>query len=113
MAEMEHLHKPGLRLGQALAAHDPGGRPRIAEARVLRLLEAEGDTLLDIVQGVARQLATSGQPVDWTDLAELILSDGTEEWGRSVRERVGFDYYRAVDGGSRSPDREESKEEES
>lgn len=111
MATLDGLHRPRLRLGQALAARDANGRTRVAEPRVLRLLAAEGETLLTALRGVVQQLGAAGQPLDWTDVAELVLSDGAGEWARRVREDIGFDYYRTVDADSRSADGAEEKEE--
>jgi CRISPR type I-E-associated protein CasB/Cse2 len=97
MAAMDGLHRPGVRLGNALAARDAARRPRVSEARVLRLLAAEGEALRVVLRGVVRQLATAGQAADWTDLAELLLTDPESRRGRHVRRAVAFDYYRMAD----------------
>lgn len=86
MAEMAGLHQRGVRPGRALA------RNKVAEARVLRLLKAEGEALLDLVRTIAHQLKSQGARVDWTDLAGLV------HWGGhpaqdSVRRRIALDYY--------------------
>ena len=89
LAELGNLHSPKVPLGRALAAADAG------EARVLRLLRAEGDPLLRLCRTVTHRLATQGKPVNARDLAELVLSDGHERWAAQVRRRIARDYYRA------------------
>jgi CRISPR type I-E-associated protein CasB/Cse2 len=86
MASMSGLLRSGRRLGQALAA------ATIAEPRVLRLLRAQDDALLDAVRVTAQQLAAAGQAVDWLDFAFLVLSDGGRNEAR-VRRRIARDYY--------------------
>jgi CRISPR type I-E-associated protein CasB/Cse2 len=99
LARAPGSHRPGRRVGQALAEAE------IAEARVLRLARAQDEALLEAVRAVAHQLATAGVRVDWSDVAELILSDGAP-WQEDVRRRLFLDYYRALQRGSR----EETKE---
>lgn len=86
MAEMAGLHQGGIRPGRALA------RNRVAEARVLRLLRADGVTLLDLVRTIAHQLKSQGARVDWTDLAGLVHWDGHPAQD-GVRRRIALDYY--------------------
>jgi CRISPR system Cascade subunit CasB len=74
-------------LGRALATAD------VAEPRMLRLLRARGDRLLDTVRVVSRQLASVAVPVDWADFARLIFLDGGAT-GEKVRRRIASDYYR-------------------
>jgi len=90
MAELRGLHVPSCRLGHALAAAD------IAEARVLRLLRAGGESLFDSVRVIARHLATTATPVSCTDLALLVLSDGRTD-DEPVRRRIARDYYSRLD----------------
>jgi len=88
MAEMKGLHRPGRALGRVLAEAE------VSEARVLRLLRAQGeDALAAAVRAVVHQLASGGHRVDWHDLAELIRSAGRPFEG-SVRRRIATDYYR-------------------
>lgn len=94
MAEMAGLHSGGLSLGRALAG--PSGSERlVSEARVLRLLQAHGESLLRLVRPVAHQLASRGARLDWTDLAHLVLSDGKESQDH-VRRRIALDYYASL-----------------
>jgi CRISPR type I-E-associated protein CasB/Cse2 len=93
-------HVERRRLGTALA------EAQVAEARVLRLARAHGDSLLKTVRAVAHQLVTGGQRADWGDFAALILSDG-QDWEEEVRRRLCLDYYRAEEHGSRDANQEE------
>lgn len=98
-AEMDAADRP---LGATLA--DVG----VSEARVLRLVKAQGDRLVPVVRAVAHQLVAGGHRTDWADFADLILSDGTP-WHDAVRRRLSLDYYRALDRARRaSPTEEES-----
>lgn len=71
-------------LGRALAEAD------VAELRVVRLLEAEGDQLPDIVRTIVHQLVSKGQPFDPQDLAHLVLEPENKE----PRRRIARDFYR-------------------
>ena len=90
MAEMKGLHRTGARPGRVLADAD------IAEARVLRLLRAHGETLHSVLRAAVHQLASGGRPVDWAGLAELVLSDGKPAWEEKARRRIARDYYRVL-----------------
>lgn len=85
--DRERRRKPSL--GAAL--HQAG----VSEGRVLRLLRARDEALLTVVRTVSHQLASEGVPVDLTDLAELVLSDGApSDWENAVRRRIAMDFYR-------------------
>lgn len=86
MAEMAKLHGGGLRVGRALAERS------VSEHRLLRLLRAEGEGLLDQVRTISHLLANRGARIDWTDLAELVYYDGRPPQ-HSVRRRIALDYY--------------------
>jgi CRISPR system Cascade subunit CasB len=86
MASMAGLLRPKRHLGHALAAAG------VAEPRVLRLLRARDDALLDAVRVTAQQLDAAGEAVDWLDFAFLVLSDGGRSEGR-IRRRIARDYY--------------------
>lgn len=90
IAELADLHRtgPGHRLGRVLADHE------ISEARVLRLLRAHDEALLDTVRDVVHQLASRGARVDLSDLASLVTSDSTH-WESDVRRSIALDYYRS------------------
>jgi CRISPR system Cascade subunit CasB len=89
MALMQDLHRPGRRLGHALAAAG------FSELRFVRLLRAHDDALGDAVRLTARFLAAKGEPVDWVDLAWLVLSDGSEA-AEGVRRHAARDFYGAL-----------------
>jgi CRISPR type I-E-associated protein CasB/Cse2 len=99
MATMVSLHRPRRRLGEVMAGRYAAERPLVAEARVQRLLAAEGRALAAVLRGVVQQLASAGQPVDWTYLADLVLCDGSSAGGERVRNSIGFEYYRVLEGG--------------
>ena len=100
LARAPGLHARGRRLGTVLA------EAGVAEARVLRLARAHGESLHKTVRAVAQQLASSGLRVDWADFAELITSDGAP-WEDEVRRRMCRDFYR-TDRSSHDVQKEES-----
>ena len=78
----------------------------LAEARLLRLARAHGESLHKAVRAVAQQLASGGWRVDWADFADLITSDGAP-WEEDVRRRLCRDFYRT----QRSPQKVQKEEE--
>jgi len=74
-------------LGEALA------KAGVAEMRVLRLLEANEAQLADLVRHAVHQLVQKAQPFDANELADLVLTVGTER-GRDPRRRVARTFYR-------------------
>lgn len=64
-----------------------------AEARVERLLAAEGDTLRTLLLRAARFLAAKSASVNWTDFARLLLAVDPSK-REAARLRVARDYYR-------------------
>lgn len=84
MARLEH--RPRRRLGHGAA------EAGLAEMRFLRLLRDGGDTLGATVRAVVHFLASKDEPVDWLDLARLVLSEG-HDWGESVRRSLARDFY--------------------
>lgn len=91
-------------LGRVLAEAE------VTEARVLRLLRAHDESLLDTVRAVTHQLAAGGHAFDWADLADLLMSDGAPH-EESVRRKIAYDFYRSGGASSRSP--QPAKEESS
>ena len=79
----------GTPLGKALA------EARVAAMRVLRLLEANEAQLPDLVRNVVHQLVQKGQAFDPNDLADLVLTAGTDR-ARSPRRRIARDFYRHI-----------------
>ncbi|HMQ22633.1 MAG TPA: type I-E CRISPR-associated protein Cse2/CasB [Planctomycetota bacterium] len=93
LASMPHRHRPGRRLGAAMA------EAGVSEARVLKLLRARGSAVPDTFRAVCHQLETASQPVAWSELAHLILSEGRSDEER-VRRRIARAYYRSIGGNS-------------
>ena len=77
----------GVPLGEALA------RAEVAEVRVLRLLEAHDAQLADLVRHVVHQLVQKAQPFNPNDLADLVLTDGTER-AQDPRRHIARNFYR-------------------
>jgi CRISPR system Cascade subunit CasB len=90
MAHLSLFLRPGSRFGGALA------EAGLSELRFIRLLRAQDQSLLDEVRTLARFLSSKGQPVDPTDLARLVLSDGAPH-EESVRRKVARDFYSRAD----------------
>ncbi len=86
MASAHGLLKP-VPFGEALA------KAGVAEMRVVRLLEGHDDQLADLVRNVVHQLVQRAQPFDANDLADLVVTDGTER-GRESRRRIARSFYR-------------------
>jgi CRISPR system Cascade subunit CasB len=74
-------------LGLALA------RAGVTEMRVLRLLEARGPALADLVRGVVHQMVQRAERFDPNDLADLVLTNGTAG-ARAPRRRIARSFYR-------------------
>lgn len=89
MARLEGLHRPGVRLGAALA------EAGLAELRLVRLLRAEGERLYDELRAVVQALAAKGVGFDQVDLARLVLSEGQSN-ETSVRRRIARDYFSKI-----------------
>lgn len=85
-------HDPKRPLGKALA------RLNYSEARLERLLAAEGDTLNTLLLRAARFLAAKKEPVDWTDCARLLLAEGDRR--EQIRREIAGDYYRNLKEGN-------------
>jgi CRISPR type I-E-associated protein CasB/Cse2 len=93
------LHRPKHDLGEAAA------QAGLHEMRVLKLLRAHDDALLALVRPLAHQLVSKGVPVDWADVARLVLSDGRVDED-SVRRDVARRYFSAMQrntGASQEP----------
>lgn len=86
MAEMKGLHRPRRRLGTALA------EAGVAEPRVLRLLRSADEVLHETLRTTVHQLATKAEPIDWTDAAFLVLTDGRSR-EESVRRSIARAFY--------------------
>lgn len=86
LAEVGQLHKPGRRLGKALAA------AKIAEIRVERLLRTPASRLGPEIRPLIRQIRSAGKSVDTLDLAYLILTKDKNTL-EQIRNRIARDYY--------------------
>lgn len=91
LAAMADRHRTRVPLGAALARAD------LSEARVLKLLRARGTALPDVIRTVCHQLGAASQPVDFADIARLVLSEGRRDEER-VRRRIARAYYRSTGG---------------
>jgi len=85
----DNPHNPKRPLGQALA------QLSYSEARLERLLAAEGDTLHTLLLRAARFLAAKNESVDWTDCARLLLAEGDRH--EQIRREIASDYYRNLE----------------
>jgi CRISPR type I-E-associated protein CasB/Cse2 len=83
-AQLEH--RPGYRLGTALAESD------VSEARVTRLLRVHNEAMWDAIGAITHQLASAGIPVDITGIVLLVLSDNAPH-EQSVRQGIANDFY--------------------
>ncbi|MBP7569207.1 MAG: type I-E CRISPR-associated protein Cse2/CasB [Acidobacteria bacterium] len=89
LAHLGSLHRPGARLGQALAAAE------LSEIRFARLVRADPEQLPDELPSLARFLRAKGVEVDWSAAADLALSAGTPR-ETDVRRHIARDYYGRV-----------------
>ncbi|RLC19737.1 MAG: type I-E CRISPR-associated protein Cse2/CasB [Deltaproteobacteria bacterium] len=80
------IHRPDRGLGKALAESG------YSEARLERLLAAEGDTLRSLLMRAARFLASKSAPFNWNDGARMILTRDNHRRER-IRLRVARDFY--------------------
>ncbi|MCM5552387.1 type I-E CRISPR-associated protein Cse2/CasB [Pleomorphomonas sp. NRK KF1] len=85
------------RSGKALA------EAGLSEVRFSKLMAASGDMLIDQIGILARHLAAKQVPVDWTDLANLLLADHRGEVDEVVRLRfrIAQGYYRELNRAER------------
>lgn len=82
-------HRQGYRLGRALAQAD------YSESRLFKLLRAQGTIFEDTVRRLCNFLAAKAEPVDWVELASLILTTD-ERKAENARRRIARDYYTAL-----------------
>jgi len=81
--EPHRLDRP---LGKALAESG------YSEARLDRLLSAEGEILSTLILRAARFLAAKGETCDWSDIARLLLT-GDPDKREKARLRIADYYY--------------------
>jgi len=87
MARMAPLHHvPGRSVGRVLA------EAGFAEGRLNRLLRSRGPGFRDALRRACAYLSARGEPLDWTELAALILTRD-EEKTESLRRKIARDYF--------------------
>lgn len=97
LAKTSGLHRPGPPSFGAALAH-----AELAEARLLRLLRAEGAAIESAARAVLAPLAQKAVSFDPVDLAALVLSAPHPRWRfhfedtDTVRRRVARDFYRTL-----------------
>lgn len=89
LAEIGPLHQKGRHLSAALVSAD------VHEDRVQRLLHAHGEQLIDLLRPIASQIQSKSVRVDWSDMALLVLSDGTT-YEDSIRQDLARHFYRIL-----------------
>lgn len=89
LAHLGGLHSYQHRLGVALA------NAGFSELRFVRLLQADGEQLLDELPSLARFLAAKEIPADWGAAARLILSAGRCD-EEVARRSLAREYYGVV-----------------
>lgn len=89
MAQTAGLHRADRPCGWALA------RAGFSELRFVRLLRARGQGLERELRAAVSYLVSKAEPVDWGQLAGLILHQEGER-GERLRRAVARDYYRGL-----------------
>lgn len=80
-------HRRGRGLGRALAESG------FSEARLERLLAADGDTRERLFASLARFLAAKDEGFDWTDAGRLLLARDPDA-REGIHRRIAADFYR-------------------
>jgi len=91
---MSLAHAPGLHdyatpLGEALATAG------WSETRFVRLMEADADTLPDLIRRVAQYLASKQQAANWDDVRRLLFYPSGET-AEDIRLDIARTYYRTL-----------------
>jgi len=90
MARMAPLHhNPGNSIGRALA------EAGVKEGRLMRLLRSHGPTFHDSFRRICGLLAARGLPVDWAEMASLVLTRDSDR-SEHLRRGIARDYYSAL-----------------
>ncbi len=84
-----NAHRPDRRLGTALA------EAGYSEARLERLLAADGDTRRTLLLRAARFLAAKGSACNWVDAAQLLLTRAPDK-REQIQRRIAKDYYQSA-----------------
>jgi CRISPR system Cascade subunit CasB len=89
MAASSTLKQGAQPLGAALA------RAGYSELRLNRLLRASDDKLLDEVRAMAAFMESRSEPIEWSELAKLLVYEPDEERGEHARRFIARRYYNA------------------
>jgi len=81
-----NIHRPDRPLGKALAEE------RYSEARLERLLTAEGETRRTLILRAVRFLAAKKRPINWIDIAGMLLTNDAEK-REKLHLRIAGAYY--------------------
>lgn len=90
---MSHIpHNSKVQVGQVLA------NEKYSNIRLNILLRVRGDGLVESIYRMVGVLKNAGvQSINWTQLADLMLSDGSsEDWRKNACRRIERDYYGSV-----------------
>lgn len=96
MATLVGLHRPGSRLGRAMA------KTGLSEPRVRALLCKQQNSLEEEVCRVSRWMTTHAVGFDQMELVDLVLSDRPDakriqnSWYGQIRTRIAMDYYASL-----------------
>ncbi len=82
-----HIHRPDRPLGRVLAEE------LYSEARLERLLGTEGEPRRTLVLRMVRFLAARKQPVNWLNIAGLLLITDTDK-REKLHMQIATDYYK-------------------
>ena len=91
-------HDPTVPIGLALFQGSDASRANAfySETRLNRLLTARGPMLRALLGRLFRMMGSAGQPFNWRQMANLILSDGYNEDGAErIRRNIARSYYQA------------------
>jgi len=89
LARTKGLHAPQVSLGNALAFGE------YSELRFVRFLRAKGTALFKEIELMAQYLNSKAQPVDWTQVAEILFTRD-EDKAESLRRKIARDYYNTL-----------------
>jgi len=85
-----HIHRPDQPLGRVLAEE------RYSEARLERLLGSEDETQRTLILRTVRFLAAKKRPVNWTDIARLLLTSEPSK-RENLHMNIASHYYQNLE----------------
>ena len=89
-------HQPGRSVGRVLA------ETNYQEIRLMRLLRTHGPTFADAVRRMCGFLASRAEPVDWAELAALILTSNPDK-AETLRRKIARVYYQTIQRKEKKP----------